>query len=132
MRRFLFAPFAVALLVLPTACSRGYRVEVSVDDLRVTLSAREYPLPRGGNSLTVELAEIKGGVVTNALVQVSYRLPNMPGMAPLEYRVDAVPSRSGTWTFAADTHTAAPWDMVITISRAGKAASHAKFTLEAR
>ena len=123
---WIFVSAAVAL----SACSKEYRVEKRVDDLKVTLIAGSYPLLLGDNPLMLRITEQTGEAINGAAVKARYWLPPMPGMGAVESVTEAALATGG-FSFIASTHTAARWNVEVTISRPGKRDSQVGFTLEA-
>jgi hypothetical protein len=118
-------------VVIAAGCSKGYRSERTVDDLKVTLSAGSYPLIKGDNTLAVLVADATGAAVTGATVNVRYFMPPMPGMAPMDFKTQAVEKGAG-FAFTANIPMEGGWKVEVAVARPGKPTSMATFNLDAR
>jgi nitrogen fixation protein FixH len=122
---------AVISLSLVFGCTKGYETQKTAGGMTVTLAAGSYPLIKGDNSLTIKLADIAGKPVTDAKVDVRYYMPPMPGMAPMEYTTQAMPSGSG-FTFTANIAMEGGWRVDVMANRGGAALPTVTFNLDAR
>jgi len=118
-------------IVVVLGCSKGYETKKAVDDLSVTLKADRYPLIKADNALSVSVADATGKTVTEAVVQVRYYMPVMPGMAPMEFTAQAVPKGNG-YSFTANIPMEGGWKVDVTVTRPGKPAVTATFNVDAR
>lgn len=118
-------------IVVVLGCSKGYETKKAVDDLSVTLKADRYPLSKADNALSVSVADATGKTVTDAMVQVRYYMPVMPGMAPMEFTAQAVPKGNG-YSFTANIPMEGGWKVDVTVTRPGKPAVTATFNVDAR
>jgi hypothetical protein len=118
-------------VVIVAGCSKGYRSEKAVDDLKVTLSAGSYPLIKGDNTLTVSVVDATGAAVAGATVNVRYFMPPMPGMAPMDFSTRAM-ERGAGFAFTANIPMEGGWKVEVAVTRPGKPTSMATFNLDAR
>jgi YtkA-like len=121
----------VLTLMMVSACAKGYESQKSAGDLKVMLSVDRYPLIKGDNSLTVKIADAAGKATTDATVSVRYFMPPMPGMAPMEYKTQAVLKGDG-YSFSANIPMEGGWKAEVSVMRTGKPAAMATFNIDAR
>jgi len=119
-----------AALVL-TGCSKGYERQTTAGDLKVTLSVDRYPLVKGDNVLNVKLADASGKPVTDAVVNVRYYMPPMPGMAPMDFNTQAV-LKGDKYVLSANIPMEGGWKAEVSTARPGQPAASATFNLDAR
>ena len=112
-------------------CSKGYESQKSVGDLKITLKVDRYPLVKGDNTLSLQIAEQSGKAVTDATVNVRYSMPPMSGMAPMEFNTQAAP-KGGGYSFAANVPMEGSWKVEVTVTQPGKTAVSATFNVDAR
>ena len=118
-------------IVVVAGCSKGYETKKVADDLSVTLKADRYPLIKADNAMSVSVADASGKAVTDAVVQVRYYMPVMPGMAPMEFAAQAVPKGNG-YSFTANIPMEGGWKVDVTATRPGKPAVTVTFNVDAR
>ncbi len=123
----------LAALVLTTvfACAKGYESQKSAGDLKVTLSVDRYPLVKGDNSLTVKIVDAEGKTINDATVSLRYFMPPMPGMAPMEYKTQAV-LKGDSYSFSANIPMEGGWKAEVFVMRGGKQTVTTTFNVDAR
>jgi len=128
-----FTAFSLAVLALMMvfACANRYESQKSAGDLKVTLSIERYPLVKGDNSLNVKVADATGKAITDAVVVVRYFMPPMPGMAPMEYKTQAVMKGDG-YSFSPNIPMEGGWKAEVSVTRGGSPAVTATFNIDAR
>jgi nitrogen fixation protein FixH len=112
-------------------CSKGYESQKRVGDMGITLKVDRYPLVKGDNALSVQVAEQGGKTVTDATVNVRYSMPPMSGMAPMEFNTQAAP-KGGGYSFAANIPMEGGWKVEVTVTQPGKTPVNATFNIDAR
>lgn len=112
-------------------CSKGYESQKRVGDMGITLKVDRYPLVKGDNTLSVQVAEQGGKVVTDATVNVRYYMPPMSGMAPMEFNTQAA-LKSGGYSFAVNIPMEGGWKVEVTVTQPGKTPANATFNIDAR
>ena len=130
-KAFTVFSLAVLALMMVFACAKGYESQKSAGDLKVTLSVERYPLVKGDNSLNVKVADAAGKAITDAAVVVRYFMPPMPGMAPMEYKTQAVMKGDG-YSFSANIPMEGGWKAEVSVTRGGSPAVTATFNIDAR
>jgi hypothetical protein len=132
MKKGYLVIMAVVLVASVLAgCSKGYESQKMVGDLAMMLKVDRYPLVKGDNILSVQIAEKSGKAVTDAAVAVRYYMPPMPGMAPMEFNTQAAVKGSG-YSFAANIPMEGGWKMDVTVTQPGKTPVNATFNVDAR
>jgi len=126
----LFFIAAVAIFTV-AGCTKGYRTQKTVDDLTVTLSAGSYPLIIGDNAMTIKITDASGKAVPDAKVGVRYYMSAMPGMAPMEYNVEAAPKGEG-YGFTANIAMEGGWRVDVNVVRGDKPSPTMTFNVDAR
>ncbi len=121
----------LAAVMVVAGCSKGYETKKVSDDLSVTLKADRYPLIKGDNDLSVNVADVTGKTVADTTVQVRYYMPVMPGMAPMEFTAQLVP-KGNRLSFTANIPMEGGWKVDVTATRQGKLAVTATFNVDAR
>lgn len=99
----------------------GYTVEISIN--------RNPPIV-SKNELLVEIKDAQGKPVKDLPVMVNYYMPPMPGMAPMNYTVQAKQKGDG-YMVVMDLIMAGPWNIVVKTNVAGKRLN-ATFPIDAR
>lgn len=122
---------AIVALALVAGCTKGYESQKTTGDLKITLGAASYPLVKGNNSLSVTITDAAGKTVTDAQVDARYYMPQMPGMAPMEYTVQPTLS-GGAYSFIANIPMEGGWKVDVTAAQPGKPAATATFNVDAR
>jgi hypothetical protein len=130
-KAFTVFSLAVLALMMVFSCAKGYESQKSAGDLKVTLFVERYPLVKGDNSLNVKVADATGKAITDAVVVVRYFMPPMPGMAPMEYRTQAVMKGDG-YSFSANIPMEGGWKAEVSVARGGSPAVTATFNIDAR
>ncbi|HUI44988.1 MAG TPA: FixH family protein [Nitrospirota bacterium] len=125
--------FIIAALAMFTAagCTKGYQAQKTAGDLTVTLSAGSYPLIIGDNAMTIKITDASGKAVSDAKVGVRYYMSAMPGMAPMEYNVEAAP-QGGGYGFTATIAMEGGWRVDVNVVRGDKPSPTMTFNVDAR
>jgi hypothetical protein len=130
-KAFSSAVIAVLTVMVVFGCTKGYETRKTAGDLTVLLSAGSYPLVKGNNNLTVKLSDATGKAVTDAKVDIRYYMPPMPGMAPMEYQTQAMPS-GDAYKFTANIPMEGGWRVDVTTNRGGSVLPAVTFNVDAR
>lgn len=128
---YLVVMAAVLATSVLAGCSKGYESQKSVGDLGITLKVDRYPLIKGDNTLSVQVADQSGKSINDATVNVRYYMPPMSGMAPMEFSTQAVSKGSG-YSFAANIPMEGGWKVDVTVTQPGKTPANATFNVDAR
>ena len=128
---FSLAVIAALAAIAVVGCTKGYETKKTAGDLTVTLSAGSYPLVKGDNTLTIKVADSSGKAVTDARVDARYYMPAMPGMAPMEFTTQAMPSGSA-YAFKANIPMEGGWRVDVSVTRGDKPEPTVTFNVDAR
>ncbi len=110
--------------------SKGYESQKSAAGLNITLTADRYPLVEGDNNLALKVNDSSGIAVTDAKVDIHFFMPPMPGMAPMEERIQ--PQQKGTeYSFTVNVAMKGGWKVEATVTQLGKAPATPTFNVEA-
>jgi hypothetical protein len=112
-------------------CAKGYETQKSAGDLKITLSVERYPLIKGDSAMTVQVTDSSGNAVTDAVVNVRYYMPPMPGMAPMDFNTQAV-LKGDRYAFTANVPMEGGWKTEVSVARPGKPSVSATFNVDAR
>jgi len=130
-KAFSSAVIAVLTVMVVFGCTKGYETKKSAGDLSVILSAGSYPLVKGDNSLTVKITDGAGKPLTDAKVVIRYYMPPMPGMAPMEYQTQAMPS-GDAYKFTANIPMEGGWRVDVSAARGDSQFPTTTFNVDAR
>src|SRR5574337_974835 len=111
--------------------SKGYESQKKAGGLSITLKADRYPLVKGDNNLTLIIADSAGKAVTGAKVDIRFFMPPMPGMAPMEDRIQ--PKQKGSeYAFTVNPGMEGGWKVEAAVEQPGKTSATVIFNLDAR
>jgi YtkA-like protein len=132
MKNIMVLFFIAALAAFTAAgCTKGYQTQKTAGDLTVTLSAGSYPLIIGDNAMTIKITDASGKAVSDAKVGVRYYMPAMPGMAPMEYNVEAAP-KGEAYGFTVNIAMEGGWRVDVNVVRGDKPSPTMTFNVDAR
>jgi hypothetical protein len=121
---------AVLLLVAGVAFAKEYEVSKKAGDLNVVIKIDKNPPVAGENNVAITVTDGSGKAITDAKVGLSYSMPAMAGMPPMNYKADAQPDGKGYKT-KVNYSMAGPWNNEIKITHGDKTVS-ARFTVDAK
>jgi hypothetical protein len=125
-----FIVFFMLVFIADTSFAREYKARKKTADYTVDMAIDRNPPIVDKNRLTLEIRDNNGRLVTNAKVLVNYYMPPMPGMPPMNYKTYAKPS-GNQYAVLMDLIMSGPWNIVIKITRDGKAAT-VRFAIDVR
>jgi hypothetical protein len=126
----------ITVSLLPVFCSAGvvaageYEVSKKAGEYSVVIKIDKNPPVAGKNNLEITITDTSGKAVTDAKVVLTYSMPPMAGMAPMNYKADAE-IKGNAYRAKVDYSMAGSWNNELRIARAGKTAS-LKFTIDAK
>jgi hypothetical protein len=129
IKKFLLMLFML-IFITDTSVAREYKARKKTADYTVDMAIDRNPPIVDKNRLTLEIRDNNGRLVTNAKVLVNYYMPPMPGMPPMNYKTYAKPS-GNQYAVLMDLIMSGPWNIVIKITRDGKAAT-VRFAIDVR
>lgn len=116
------------LVYTGVAVADEYKATSKAGDLEVMLTIDKNPPVVGKNNATIAIKDQSGQPVTDAAVRVEYGMPAMPGMAPMNYKSDAVQGE-GVYKAPLSMSMAGPWFVNAKILK-DKKVSTAKFNVD--
>ena len=123
--------FALVLfLAAGVAYAKDYEVQKKAGEYDVTVTIDRNPPVVGDNNVTIGIKGAGGHHVKDAQVKVEYSMPAMPGMPPMNYKVDAV-LKGDEYKATMGLSMAGSWNITVKIAREGKTSS-LKFTVDAK
>lgn len=128
MKRIIFCVMAI-VLIAGAAFAKEYEYKKKAGEYDVTIALERSPSV-GQNNVTVYIRDAAGRSITDANVAIEYSMPAMPGMAPMNYKTQAV-RKGDSYQAKINLSMAGPWTVNARITRGGKTQS-AKINVDAR
>lgn len=122
--------FLVLLVAGGMAYAKSYELQKKSGDYTLDIKIDKNPPVAGDNLMELTIKEANGKSVTDAKVAVNYTMPPMPGMAPANYKTDAVP-KGDSYQAALKFSMSGSWNVEVKITRAGKT-TPVKFNLDVK
>jgi len=123
---FLFS----VLCLVGIVAAKEYEVNKKVGEYGVLIKIDRNPPIAGKNNVEISITDASGKAVTDAKVALSYSMPPMAGMAPMNYKADAE-LKGNAYRVIVNYSMAGSWNNDIRITHAGKTTS-VKFTIDAK
>ena len=123
---FLFS----VLCLVGIVAAKEYEVNKKTGEYGVLIKIDRNPPIAGKNNVEISITDASGKAVTDAKVALSYSMPPMAGMAPMNYKADAE-LKGNAYRVIVNYSMAGSWNNDIRITRAGKTTS-VKFTIDAK
>jgi hypothetical protein len=120
----------VVLLSAGVALAKDFEVKKKAGEFDVVVTIDKNPPVTGDNNVTVAIKDAAGKVVKDAKVVVDYSMPAMPGMAPMNYKADAV-AKGDVYNAVMNLSMAGPWNIAVKITAGGKS-GNMKFTVDCK
>ncbi len=121
---------ALMAMVTVGVYAKELELKKKTGDMEVKLTLKQNPPIVGNNDATVEIKDSSGNPITDARVVIYYSMPPMPGMAPMNYKTDAM-LHGDRYHARMNLSMAGPWNIEVKVTRGGKTAS-AKFNVDAK
>jgi hypothetical protein len=112
----------VLLLLTGWAFAKGYEVKKTAGDYTVVVKIDKNPPVTGQNHMEVAVTDKKGAAVSDAVLDVDYGMPAMPGMPAMNYRTKAAPTGKD-YTAMLDFSMSGAWTITVKINKGGKTQS---------
>ena len=122
--------FFLAIFTGTIVYGRDYTARKKVEGYTIEISINRNPPIVAKNELHVTIKDSAGKPLSDLTVMVNYYMPPMPGMAPMNYTVQATPRSSG-YLVIMDLIMTGPWNIVVRTNVAGKRLS-ATFPIDVR
>lgn len=120
----------IMLLTAGAAYAKDFKIKKKAGEYNVEARIDKNPPVVGDNNITIEIKDDKGKYVTDAKVRVDYSMPAMPGMPPMNYKVDAV-LKGDEYRATMSLSMSGPWNIAVRITRGGKTTTM-RFNIDAR
>jgi hypothetical protein len=134
LRKFSTVRLAFLLLTIVVTASvsfaRDFTARKKIDGYTMDIAINRNPPIVAKNELLVGIKDPLGKPVSDLKVMVNYYMPPMPGMAPMNYTVQATPKGDG-YLVIMDLIMTGPWNIVVKTNVADKRLS-AVFPIDVR
>lgn len=101
----------ILLLTAGFAYAKNYELTKKTGDYTVNMAMDKSP-SLGKNNVTLTIKDTQGKAVSSQSVVVSYSMPAMPGMPPMNYKTKAIP-KDGLYKAALEICMAGPWTIEV-------------------
>jgi len=115
----LFPLVLVVLLAAAGAYAKGYELQKKAGDYTFDVHIDKNPPVTGNNVMEIAVKDAAGKAVTDATVSVSYSMPPMQGMAPMNYKANAE-LQGEAYRSTLNFSMSGPWNVEVRTVRAGK------------
>ena len=124
--------FLLLMMVVTSSISlaRDFTARKKIGGYTVDIAINRNPPIVAKNELRVEIKDPYGKPVSELKVMVNYYMPPMPGMAPMNYTVQASP-KADRYLVIMDLIMTGPWNIVVKTNVADKRLS-AAFPIDVR
>jgi hypothetical protein len=120
----------VLLVAAGMAYAKSYELQKKSGDYTLDIRIDKNPPVVGDNLMELTIKDADGKAVTDAKVAVNYTMPPMPGMAPANYKTDAV-LKGDSYQAALKFSMSGSWNVEVKITRAGKT-TPVKFNIDVK
>jgi Cu(I)/Ag(I) efflux system membrane fusion protein len=111
---------SVALLLAAGAVyAKGYELQKKAGDYTFEIRVDKNPPVMGNNVMEIAIKDAAGKAVTDAAVSVTYTMPPMQGMAPMNYKSNAE-LQGEAYRSTLNFSMSGPWNVEVRAVRAGK------------
>jgi len=115
---------AVAGFLMLCICSdvhaaRDYKVRKKAGGLTFDITLSRNPPVLGDNDIRIEIKDAQGNPVKAAVVFVTYYMPPMPGMPPMNYTIPTQPE-DAEYRATMDLIMTGPWNIIIRLKHQGR------------
>jgi hypothetical protein len=121
---------AVLMFTAGAAYAKGYEVQKKAGEYDVTVTFDKGTPVASDNEVVIVVKDATGKAVTDAQVKAESSMPGMPGMPPMNYKVDAV-LQGDVYKATLSLPMSGSWNLAVKITKAGKTATM-KFTVDAK
>ena len=109
----------VMCLAAGMAAAKGYELQKKSGDYTLDIRLDKNPPIMGDNLMEMDIKDAQGQAVTDAKVAVTYTMPPMQGMAPMNYKTDAV-LKGEKYQATLKFSMSGSWNVEVKITQAGK------------
>ena len=128
-RKGLALPILILVLTVGTSYAKDLEIKKKAGDFDVEVKIDRNPPIVGDNSIEIEIKKA-GKPVTDAKVLITYYMPPMPRMAPMNYKTDAKLKKE-KYKATMNLIMAGPWYIAVIITHEGKI-SRTKLNIDAQ
>jgi hypothetical protein len=122
--------FLVVLCSVGIVAAKEYEINKKAGDYTVLIKVDKNPPVAGKNNIEIAITDAYGKAVVDAKVVLTYSMPPMPGMAPMNYKTDAE-LKGNVYRAKVDYSMAGSWNNEVKIIREGKTVA-VRFTIDAK
>jgi hypothetical protein len=119
VKKTLIMVLLVLITLAVTVYAKGLEVTKKAGGNTVTITLPSDPPATGANPVTVAVKDAQGKPVTDAVVEVDYVMPAMPGMPAMKYK-EALKLSGQVYTGKLDFSMAGPWQVSVKVKQGGK------------
>jgi len=109
----------ILMLATAPAYAKPFELQKKAGDLTFDVRMDKNPPVMGNNSIEIAVRDAAGKPVTDATVSVSYSMPPMHGMAPMNYKANAE-LQGETYRSTLNFSMSGSWNVELRAARAGK------------
>jgi hypothetical protein len=109
----------VMCLAAGMAFAKSYELQKKAGDYALDIRLDKNPPVVGDNLMELTIKDADGKAVTDAKVAVNYTMPPMSGMAPMNYKADAV-LKGEKYQSTLKFSMSGSWNVEVKITQAGK------------
>jgi hypothetical protein len=120
----------VMCLAAGMAAAKSYELQKKSGDYTLDIRLDKNPPIMGDNLMEIDIKDAQGQAVTDAKVAVNYTMPPMQGMAPMNYKTDAV-LKGGKYQATLKFSMSGSWNVEVKMSRADKTTA-VKFNVDVK
>jgi nitrogen fixation protein FixH len=118
------------VITATVSLARDFTARKKIEGYTMEIAINRNPPIVAKNELRVEIKDPLGKPVSDLKVMVNYYMPPMPGMAPMNYTVQASPKGDG-YLVIMDLIMTGPWNIVVKTNVVDKRLS-AAFPIDVR
>jgi hypothetical protein len=107
------------LITATFSLAKDFTARKKVEGHSVEISINRNPPIVAKNELSVDIKDQQGKFIRDLTVMVNYYMPPMPGMAPMNYTVQAKP-KGDRYMVVMDLIMTGPWNIVVKTNVGGK------------
>jgi hypothetical protein len=111
--------FLIFLIGVTLGCAKGYEITKPAGEYNVTITLDKNPPVAGENQMTIMIKDASGKAVTDAIINVEYTMPAMPGMPAMHYTTEAE-VKGNAYHTTLNLSMSGAWNVAVKITRQDK------------
>ncbi len=111
--------FLIFLIGVTLGCAKGYEITKPAGEYNVTITLDKNPPVAGENQMTIMIKDASGKAVTDAIINVEYTMPAMPGMPAMHYTTEAE-VKGNAYHTTLNLSMSGAWNVAVKITRHDK------------